>query len=275
MSIELIVTPILSGIAGFLPLLFIRAKTKSTKLVKHFTMFIIIALAVTTVLFGFHKEQESNQKELRDKKIIANLQETNKKLDKDILSLQETNKKLDKNIISLQNANNRIGKDINDTPRKTVEELLKYGYTRSSASKATSEQISQSQQANTKLDTIQNSSNNERSKTKVVYFPKDIDPNIIQSTLRNIGFNSEIGKAKNSDSTNAIWFGSNVNIEDVKLVAYTLIRAGVKIKTIRPFSESSSNRRTSLIQVGADRNYINKSDLSVEEIRNTTEFRRN
>jgi hypothetical protein len=268
MSIELIVTPILSGIAGFLPLYFVRPKHKRIKLVKYATMCVIVALAATTIYFGIQKEYEANQKESKAATEISNLHKENETLLVGIHDLQEANKK--------------IGKGLDETPEKTakiLKALLQFGYTEPSASKATSEQISQSEQANTKLDSIQQSNNNNerinRSKTTVVYFPKDIDPNIIQSTLRNIGFNSEIGKAKNSDSTNAIWFGSNVNIEDVKIVAYTLIRAGVKIKTIRPFSESSPNRRTSLIQVGADRNYINKSDLSVDEIRNATEFSRN
>ena len=48
------------------------------------------------------------------------------------------------------------------------------------------------------------------------------------------------GEAKNSLSTNAIWFGSNVNVEDVKLVAYTLIRAGIKIKTIKYSGQNST-----------------------------------
>jgi hypothetical protein len=264
MSIELIITPVLSGIAGFLPLLFVRPKHKHLKLVKWSTMTAIVLLAGTTIYFGHQKEYEAQQKASKDATEIS-------KLHTEISNLQE----------DLKEANKKIGKSIDETPGRTaklLQELLRYGYTKSSAAKANSEQISQSQQANTTLDIIHNYSSNKttnRSKTKVIYFPKDIDPDIIRSTLQNLGFNSEIGKAEISDATNAIWFGSKVNVEDVKLVAYTLIRAGVKIKTIRPFRASSPRERTSIIQVGADKNYTNKPDLSVDEILNTTEFRRN
>jgi hypothetical protein len=247
MSLELIIMPILSMLGGIASL-FIDPKDKQKKWGKLLMSILIVAPAMATIAFGYQKEQESTAKELRSQADINSLKEENKKLHKDII----------------------------DTPQKTVD-LLRYGYTKSSAQRASSEQVSQSKEANIKLDTIQESGTNRkinRSTITVEYFPKDIDSVIVKSTLETLGFNSKIGKAKNSLSTNAIWFGSNVNIEDVKLVAYTLIRAGIQIKTIRPFNDNSSNIHASLIQVGADVNYENKSPLSVDKIRKTSEFRR-
>jgi hypothetical protein len=248
MSLELIVMPMLSMIGG-VSSLFVDPKDKQNKWAKPLMLFVIAVPAIATIYFGHQKEKESTAKELKSQAAISSLIEENKKLHQAIM----------------------------DTPQRTAD-LLKYGYTKSSALKATSEQISQSKEANIKLDTIQDSGTNRkinRSTITVEYFPKDIDSVIVKSTLRNLGFNSKIGKAKNSLPTNAVWFGSKVNIEDVKLVAYTLIRAGIQIKTIKPFNDNSSDTHASLIQVGADGNYENKLPLSVDEIRNTSEFRRN
>jgi hypothetical protein len=247
MSLELIIMPILSMLVGIASL-FIDFKDKQNKGGKLLMLTLFAVSAMAAIAFSYQKEKESTAKELRYQADISSLKEENKKLHK----------------------------DISDTPQKTVD-LLRYGYTKSSAQRASSEQVSQSKEANTKLDTIKDSDTNRknnRSTITVEYFPKDIDSVVVKSTLETLGFNSKIGKAKNPLSTNAIWFGSNVNIEDVKLVAYTLIRAGIQIKTIRPFRDDSSNAHTSLIQVGTDRNYENKSPLSVNKILKTSEFRR-
>ncbi|MGB7947259.1 MAG: hypothetical protein WCH75_06225, partial [Candidatus Binatia bacterium] len=75
--------------------------------------------------------------------------------------------------------------------------------------------------------------------------------------------------------TNAIWFGSPVDIEDVKLVALTLIRAGVQIRAIRPIQDYLVNKKDlPLIQVGADSSVVNDPPLTVEQIRAASRFTR-
>ncbi|MEO0374660.1 MAG: caspase family protein [Cyanobacteria bacterium P01_A01_bin.17] len=73
--------------------------------------------------------------------------------------------------------------------------------------------------------------------------------------------------------TNAIWFGENVTLEDVKLVARELIQAGIPIQAIRPFS--GSGRKPSRIDIGADGDIPEATPIwTVEQINNATEFSR-
>jgi hypothetical protein len=235
----------ISGIAS----LFIDPKDPKIKWAKPLMLTLVVLSALATIYFGYQNQIESKEKEL--------------KYEKNILTLREENKALTQRVI--------------DTPQKTVELLVSYGYKRSTATSATSEQVLQSGEANLRLksdiQTITNQDIGRRESVTVQYFPKDVDPVIVQSTLQKLGFNLKVSKANISDiPTNAIWFGSKVNIEDVKLVAYTLIRAGVQIKTIKPFRGNPAEAWASLIQVGADGDYVDKPALSVSEIRNASEF---
>lgn len=74
--------------------------------------------------------------------------------------------------------------------------------------------------------------------------------------------------------TNAIWFGANVPIEDIKIVALSLLRAGIPIKGIRPFRTSASNPgfKMNIIEVGASVDLENKDLLTVDQVKNATEF---
>jgi hypothetical protein len=77
-----------------------------------------------------------------------------------------------------------------------------------------------------------------------------------------------------ASSTNAIWFGSNVSLKDVKLVAEKLLEEGVPIKVIRPFIKPSSILSKSwFIDIGADHDCPNdKRVLTLREIRNAKDF---
>ena len=109
----------------------------------------------------------------------------------------------------------------------------------------------------------------------VQYFPKDVDGKKVEAALLELGFSIDKRQASISNiPTNAIWYGEPVKIEEVKLVAFTLIRAGVQIKAIRPFADNSPRRNAALIQVGADKDVVTNAPLSVEEIRNATRFSR-
>jgi hypothetical protein len=113
-----------------------------------------------------------------------------------------------------------------------------------------------------------------RKSVTIQYFPKDVDKRIVRKALKELGFRVILGRTVVHDiPTNSIWFGSRVRIEDVKLVAYTLIRAGVEIKAIRLFRRSKKNCEY-LVQVGADSALKDKPPLSVAEIREAKEFER-
>jgi len=114
-----------------------------------------------------------------------------------------------------------------------------------------------------------------RKRVTVQYFPKDVDGKRVEAALLELGFAIDKRQASISNiPTNAIWYGEPVKIEEVKLVAFTLIRAGVQIKAIRPFADNSPRRNAALIQVGADKDVVTNAPLSVEEIRNATGFSR-
>ena len=122
-----------------------------------------------------------------------------------------------------------------------------------------------------------------RKQLTVEYFPKKLDKevniNIVIPSLQEFGFSVEKKKAIVKETqTNAIWFGTKVKPEDVKLVAYTLISAGIKIKLIQPF-QSPSPRKDSLIQIGAksirkdEKGLVDEwPEKSVEDIRNIVSF---
>lgn len=113
-----------------------------------------------------------------------------------------------------------------------------------------------------------------RAETTVQYFPKDVDRTVVEAALRELGFHLITGPTQVQDiPTNSIWFGAAVPLDDAKLVAYTLIRAGVQIKAIRLFRNPTGNRAR-LIQVGADTAYEGKPALTVAEIRDASEFSR-
>jgi cell division protein FtsB len=111
-----------------------------------------------------------------------------------------------------------------------------------------------------------------RSEITIQFFPKDVDKDKVTAALHELGFKLDQRSAKVPDvATNAIWFGTDVNPEDAKLVAYTLMRAGIQIKSFERFNDSSGGYngvpKTSLIQVGANRALVNDRSLTVDEIR--------
>jgi hypothetical protein len=114
----------------------------------------------------------------------------------------------------------------------------------------------------------------QRKTITVEYFPKDVDRRIVEGALRELGFTVVPGRTVVADvPTNAIWFGAEVSLDDVRLVAYTLMRAGVGIKGIRPFT-SSTPSISRLIQVGADTAYVSRPNITVEQVRSAKSFSR-
>jgi hypothetical protein len=110
----------------------------------------------------------------------------------------------------------------------------------------------------------------------VEYFPKNVDENKVEAALAELGFSVRKPPAVvHAIPTNSIWFGSPVDIEDVKLVALTLIRASVQIRAIRPIQDYLVTKKDlPLIQVGADSSVVNDPVLTAEEINAASRFSR-
>ena len=148
--------------------------------------------------------------------------------------------------------------------------LVQLGWSQENLNNPNQSQINQSLQASQLLGTVSRDTDQRRAIT-VQYFPKNVDPTIIKSRLEALGVSLNTSSSQLPGvPTNAIWFGSGVDVNTVKAVAYTLIGAGVELKMIRQFNNSQG--REYLLQVGGDGECVNRPTLTVEQIRNIQEF---
>ena len=102
---------------------------------------------------------------------------------------------------------------------------------------------------------------------RVVYFPKDVDTPTVIRNLQEAHFTVDTRNAKLTEiTTNKIWIGDSVSDADAKLVALTLVQAGVKIKAIRHFLDGTRSK-ANLIEVGASAKLANAPALTVDQIK--------
>lgn len=111
----------------------------------------------------------------------------------------------------------------------------------------------------------------------VYYYNKTIDEKRVAVELEALGYTFKVkpaSKYMSRKETNAIWFGKGVNINDVKIVALALVRAGIPIKGIRPYEKSilDSNYKKYSIEVGASVDLEIKPLLTVEQIQSSSQF---
>ena len=159
--------------------------------------------------------------------------------------------------------------------KRTRELLAQFGWDDQSLTKADSDQyaVRQSLNANQVLQQAAPRGGRDRRRAVTVeYYPKDVDQNKVESALTELGFTLSTPPAiVRNIPTNSIWYGAPVNVEDVKLVALTLIRAGVQIRAIQCLV---NKRHLALIQVGADSSVVNDLALTVEGMqRSSSSFR--
>jgi len=168
-------------------------------------------------------------------------------------------------------------KRLNETTKAletiTPNALKDFGWTNEKVASSTlgQEAVQQSLEANAELQQFTAKPEaGGRGAITIQYFPKDVDQKKVGEVLRALGFRLESRSPQVTDlPTNAIWFGENVELEEVKLVALTLMRAGIQIRAIERFKEPSG-RKASLIQVGASRFVADDSVFTVEKLRTLT-----
>jgi hypothetical protein len=117
---------------------------------------------------------------------------------------------------------------------------------------------------------------NQRQQTTVTYFAKDVDPSNVNgpALIKALGrYGFAVQEHKNGERnptlpTNAVWAGDNVSPEQWKLVALTLVRAGLQIRSIRRFARQPGGppRKANVIEIGADRQIQNDPPKTVQEI---------
>ncbi len=99
----------------------------------------------------------------------------------------------------------------------------------------------------------------------VRYFVKPGDEKNVTTTLEAIGYHVDAQPGRANNPTNAIWWGDGISLEDVKLIAYTLIRNGYVIRYI-----GKSDTFTKQIQIGGQVAARLGSAWSVEEVNTLT-----
>lgn len=103
-----------------------------------------------------------------------------------------------------------------------------------------------------------------RGAIRVQSVSRDIKPEMLAS-IRQFGFSVEDKKPPNDEpTTNIIWFGKSVSTEDVKLVAYILVKNNFKLNDIKLFKNPSGLEN--VIQVGELGRSKSNSYLTVTQI---------
>jgi hypothetical protein len=107
-----------------------------------------------------------------------------------------------------------------------------------------------------------------RNAIQIIFFPKDIDKEKLEFALRELGYKVVVRDSKGLE-TNSIWYGSEVckHMEDVQLVAYTLMRAGVEIKLVEPLKDSKGRENLILVGGNSFERIVNAPSKTVEDIR--------
>jgi hypothetical protein len=265
MPFELIITSLVGLFSGVISLFkdpkeFTDARDKR----KHITLQLIllgfmILSASSTLFFGCQKEQKSKLEEVSKNSQIKDLSDNLSQVNKQNSELLQTVNKMSLKVIE-------AGKDT----KFILTYLKQSGWSPENLKNQNPIKISQSLKASKSLITINENIDKRRSIT-VEYYPKNVDPTIIRSRLEALGLSLNTPTSKLPEvSTNAIWFGSEVDTNTVKAVAYTLIGAGVELKMIRRLNNSEG--REKLIQVGGAENCSKRPTLKVEKIRTIKEF---
>ncbi|NJL26999.1 MAG: hypothetical protein HC897_03500 [Thermoanaerobaculia bacterium] len=116
-----------------------------------------------------------------------------------------------------------------------------------------------------------------QARISVRYFAKSADGFKVAAALSEV-FDVVPGDPKVEVATNYIGFGGEVPIDDVRLVAYTLMRAGVEIKAIWPFPPEKVDdpRYARQIAVGANTRpeALSHAPWTVAEVRDAATFSR-
>lgn len=114
---------------------------------------------------------------------------------------------------------------------------------------------------------------------KFEYFHRENDPKKLHNKLKQLESQGEIKKLSIFEchskdcpySTNALWYGSGVSLEQVRKIAKLLISSGINIKVIQPFFEPEKKDKN-LIQIGTETRALSCRTWQKEEILNAKNF---
>lgn len=112
-------------------------------------------------------------------------------------------------------------------------------------------------------------------KTVIRYYSRRSDHDQIVLTLKKCAFRDFyiFNESFNDPTpTNTIYFSKKVNIEDVKIVAYALIRAGLKVKHIEPYSANVEKQKSGSVEIAGIPKFESNAPLTFKQIENATAF---
>lgn len=120
-----------------------------------------------------------------------------------------------------------------------------------------------------------------RSQYTVEYFGnyKVNDGRLVQTVLKKLGFSqTKLDSQNNAKISDSLWVGGRVDIDDVKLLAYTLIQDGIPLKAIRTFRKTPWHPNPDAlqkIQIGSDLDLGEKcKPLTIKQIQEATQVDR-
>ncbi|MFN8905147.1 MAG: hypothetical protein ACK5X7_10110, partial [Pseudanabaena sp.] len=84
------------------------------------------------------------------------------------------------------------------------------------------------------------------------YKANNYDRSVFEKALKDLDFKLSLIRSSTDMPINGIRYGKNVNLEDVKAVAYIMLRAGIQIRSIEPFNDTElSIKKPFVIQIAA------------------------
>lgn len=114
-----------------------------------------------------------------------------------------------------------------------------------------------------KMTRIEESDSLRRKDITVRVYMRNLTDKKIKSTVESLGFNVEVIESLRADQINAIWFDKDLeNKEDVKIIAYSLVKAGVKLQKIEFFRAPKNNT----IEIGSSSNIKSKRAYTLKDI---------
>lgn len=241
-------------------------------------LIIFIALLIGLVSLIERPKEIRNLKDLLQEKMLLFL--ISLLILSSLFSIIESNKQQAKIELS-DRKNQEMKKEIHDLLTKTDHNtnLLLFAVNRSLGisknHKTTSEEYNSSIKASTEINNIVSKGGvNIGSNVTITFFPKDVDKEIVEKALRNLGFKVEQGTTLNQFATNSIWYGKNVSVKQIQSVALTLVKAGVQLKQISPLRKNSN--KTNIIQVGTEsmKEIILRKSITVDDIMKISSLKR-
>jgi hypothetical protein len=90
-----------------------------------------------------------------------------------------------------------------------------------------------------------------RFEVSILYYAKKQESDKTDDLLsnwKNLGFNARLVDPKYDPPSNCMWYGSGVSVDTIRLVALTILRAGVPLRRIIPFANDKDQER--VIKIG-------------------------